>query len=159
MRANYKSTALAVLGVASLAIAVPMSIANAQDPGQRDQRTDQRLQRDLRSDQRPDQPFQRRGGLPGQAPGGMQGMMGRIGGGGTAITQDGVYLYIVQGGQVYKVTKKDLEVVAVGRLPVGPGGPGMDRPPRPGEPGQRRQRGGGAPPPDGLENPLDPPID
>lgn len=151
MRANFKSTALAVLGIAALAIAVPMSIANAQDPGQRTQRSDR--QTDLR-----------RGivvpAQPGQTPGGMQGMMGRMGGGGgTAIAQDGVYLYIVQGGQVFKITKKDLEIVAVGRLPIGsggPGGPGFGGSRRPGEPGQRRQRGGGTPPPDGLDNPLAP---
>ena len=156
MRANFKSTALAVLGIAALAVAVPMSVANAQDPEQRTQQSDQRT-RQGQTDQRTDL---RRGVVApaqqGQRAGGMQGMMGRMGGGGTAITQDGVFLYIVQGGQVFKVTKKDLEVVAVGRLPIGPGGGGFDRPPRPGEPGQRRQRGGGTPPPDGLENPLAP---
>ena len=145
MRANFKSTALAVLGIAALAVAVPMSVASAQDPGQRDQRTDQRFQRGG-----PDR--------PGQAPpGDMQRMMQRMGGGGgTAMTQDQRFLYIVQGNQVFKLTKSELEVVAAGRLPGGRGGPGFDGPPRPGEPGQRRQRGGGTPPPDGLENPLAP---
>ena len=86
--------------------------------------------------------------------------MARMGGGGTAITQDGVYLYIVQGGQLFKVTKKDLEIVAVSRLPAGLG---MDRPPRPGEPGQRRLRGRGGgdrrtPPPDEPGGPI-PPTD
>ena len=154
MRANYKSTALAVLGIAALAIAVPMSVANAQNAGQTDQRTDQRVDRGQQTDQRR--------ALAGrdQAPGGMQGMMGRMGGGGgTAMTQDQAFLYIVQGNQVFKLNKGNLEVVAAGRLPGGPGGGGFDRPPRPGEPGQRRQRGGGTPPPDGLDNPLDPPID
>jgi len=148
MRANFKSTALAVLGIAALAIAVPMSIANAQDPGQRTQRSDR--QTDLR-----------RGivvpAQPGQAPGGMQGMMGRMGGGGgTAMAQDQRFLYIVQGNQVFKLNKGNLEVVAAGRLPGGPGVGGIDRPPRPGEPGQRRRRGGGTPPPDGRDNPFAP---
>ena len=149
MRANFKSTALAVLGVASLAIAVPIGIANAQDPGQR---TDQRVVRGQQTDQR-----RAIAGRDQARAGEMQRMMQRMGGGGgTAIAQDGIYLYIVQGGQVFKVTKKDLEVVAVGRLPIGRG---MDRPPTPGEPGQRRQRGGGGgdrrnPPPESSDNPF-----
>lgn len=157
MRANFKSTALAVLGVASLAIAVPMGIANAQDPGQR---TDQRVQRTDQRAQRTDQRTDLRRAIAGRDQAGageMRRMMQRMGGGGgTAIAQDGIYLYIVQGGQVFKVTKKDLEVVAVGRLPIGRG---MDRPPTPGAPGQRRQRGGGRgvgrnPPPESSDNPF-----
>lgn len=63
-------------------------------------------------------PFQ---GQPGQAPGQFRpgGMMGG-GGGGTAIDSDNTYLYIVQGGQVFKINKGDLKVVAQGQLmPMG----------------------------------------
>lgn len=150
MKANLKSTVLAVLGIASLAVAVPMSIANAQDAGQRGgfaQRGDA-------------QRGQFGAGAP-QRGGDMQGMMQRMGGGGgTAMTQDNQFLYIVQGNQVFKLNKRDLAVVAVGRLPGGPGGP-----PGGGRGGQtdgappRRGGGGGRDiPPPGLPGDPIPPI-
>ena len=152
MRVNLKSTLLAVLGIASLAVAVPMSIANAQDAGQRGgfaQRGDA-------------QRGQFGAGAP-QRGGDMQGMMQRMGGGGgTAMTQDNQFLYIVQGNQVYKLNKRDLSVVAAGRLPGGPRGPGgIDRPGQTDRAAGARRRGGGGTdiPPPGLPGDPIPPID
>jgi hypothetical protein len=130
MRSQFKSTLLSVFGVAALAIAVPMTVANAQDPGtQRRQLEGQRAERfgGQQQDPRMQQMMQQRMGG---------------GGGGSAMVQDNRSLYILQGNQVFKLNKENLQVTAQSMLPMGGrggqqgGGPGTDRV-------GRRQGGGG----------------
>ena len=135
MKTDLKAPILAGLGLVSLAIAIPMGVASAQ---QGDQRVEQRnqtgppqnFQGDQRVEQRPDRP-----GLPGQD------MMPRMGmmGGGAVMESDSAFLYILQGNMLFKVSKNNLEVVGHGSLPMhgGPGGPGG-----PGAPGVRGGGGG-----------------
>ncbi len=124
MKASLKSTILAGFGIAALALAVPVGIAQAQGG------------------------FQRGGAqggapMPGQGgPGGPGMQMRGGGGGGVAMTQDQNFLYVVQGPQVFKLNKRDLSVVAAGRLPMGGGGPGAGGGRRDGDAGPRRGGGG-----------------
>lgn len=87
--------------------------------------------------------FRGQGGQGGQGfpGGGMQMGMGGGGGGGTTMVEEGLYLYIVQGNRVFKLSKQDLKVIAQGELPRAMGGPqpgGL-----PGGPGNRGGGGGG----------------
>jgi hypothetical protein len=58
-------------------------------------------------------------------------MMGM--GGGATMVSDGDFLYVLQGGQLFKVAKGDLTVKAKGSLPMpqpqNPGGPTAPPPP------------------------------
>ena len=79
-----------------------------------------------------------------------------MGGGGQAVMlQDAGSLYILQGNQIYKLSKSDLDVVALGNLPMGMRG-ARDAGPR------QRQRppDGFRPPPDGFGPPdgFEPPA-
>lgn len=104
MQTNLKSTILAAFGLLSLAIAVPMSVANAQGRGGGQQ-----------------------GGGPGG--GGQGGPPPMMGGGAIAVDQQNVY--VLQGPRIFKLDKGTLRVVQQGQLPMGPppggntgGGPG-----------------------------------
>ena len=95
------------------------------------------------------------GGPPGQGgpgfpggpnqPGQFRPGMGGGGGGGSAMVADGAFLYVLQGGMLFKVGKADLKVM--GGTPLMP--PNMGRPGD--EPGNIRtgggRPGGGTPPP------------
>ena len=127
MKSNLRGTILSIAGIAALSVAITMGVANAQ--GQTSDRPGQnQLQR---GQQR---------GLPPQ-------MMG--GGGQAVMLQDAGNLYILQGNQIYKLSKSDLDVVALGNLPMGMRG-ARDAGPR------QRQR-----PPDGFEPPagIEPPLE
>ena len=136
---DWKAPMLAFFGLASLAIAVPVGVAYAQ---QNDQRTGQAAvappQR-VGQDARPDM-FR-----PDQAPN-MQRM--QMGGGPATMVVDNQFLYILQGNQLFKVNKNNLEVVGQGMLPMPmPMMGGDPYQPMPGNPGFRR---GGELPPDGT---------
>lgn len=127
MKSNLRGTILSIAGIAALSVAITMGVANAQ--GQVSDRAGQnQLQR---GQQR---------GMPPQ-------MMG--GGGQAVMLQDGQNLYILQGNRIYKLSKSDLDVVALGNLPMGMRGQ-RDAGPR------DRVR-----PPEPLEPPasIDPPLE
>lgn len=138
MKTSISSIALAVIGVTSLAFAIPLSAARAQ---QREDSAPVQGQRKLEATPRAEQkaePAQAVPGPPGvpfeggyampapsQAmPGGpppMQ-MWGGGGMGGPAVmVVDGMNLYILRGDRLYKVNKGNLSVTLEGILP--------DRPP------------------------------
>lgn len=133
MKNNLKAPLLAVLGLASLAVAVPMGVAYAQDQGQRPP-----VQRDQRGQLAP--PAMQREQMD---------MMQRMGpGGGATMAVDQQFLYILMGNRLFKVNKNTLEVVGQGMLPMGgPGGPGgfggQEVAPPQGGAGIRRGGGGG----------------
>lgn len=86
-------------------------------------------------------------GQPGAAgPRGGQGGPGGFGGGGfgggfgggTAMVEDSNFLYILQGGSIYKVAKGDLRVISTGELPR----PQIQFQPGQGVPGGRGGQGG-----------------
>lgn len=142
MKNSLKAPILATFGIASLAVAIPLSVANAQDQPPRQER------------------LQRRGdAAPEGQQGGPGGMMMRMGGGGAPVMiDDAQNLYILAGNRLFKVSKSDLDVVAEGMLPMGPppGGGGFEPggpPPEEGQPGIRQRRGGGD---DDLRLPGDP---
>ncbi|HXH59895.1 MAG TPA: hypothetical protein VNI20_00905 [Fimbriimonadaceae bacterium] len=155
MKNNLKSTILATLGIASLAVAVPFGVAHAQDAGQQPPQTDRRGQ------QTPPPLDQRRNDRLG----GQQGLaapeaLRRMGPGNATMVVDQQFLYILMGNQMFKVNKNTLEVVGHGMLPMGgPGGPerpgGFGGGPQGGPPqgGSGVRRGGGG---DDLELPGDP---
>jgi hypothetical protein len=128
---DWKAPILATVGLASLAIAIPVGLANAQvpPPGQGGQRGQAGGE------------FQRPPGQPGNPD--MQMMQrGMMGGGGQAtMVTDNQFLFILQGNMLYKVNKNNLEVIGQGMLPMpqpmGRGGAGG------GAPGTRGGGGGG----------------
>ena len=137
MKTSVSSIALAVIGIGSLAFAIPMSVARAQKSGESPKvvtpapSVGQQQYQDIQ--QRPGGPPAQGqpgfGGPPGQA--GMMQNRGMGGGGGATMVADGDSLYILQGNHLFKVGKSDLKVVKEGILPMpGPMGGG-----RPGEPG------------------------
>ena len=140
MKSNLRGTILSIAGIAALSVAITMGVANAQG---RD--TDRAGQNQLQRGQ------QR--GMPPQ-------MMG--GGGQAVMIQDGQNLYVLQGNQIYKLSKSDLDVVALGNLPMGMRGQ-RDAGPR----NRQRPPDGFGPPPDdfgpsdGFEPPagIDPPLE
>lgn len=153
MNKNLRAPILATLGIASLAVAIPLSIANAQDQQPRPER----LQRQGAPDQFQGRPGQ--GGFGQGEPGG-PGMMMRGGMGGSPVMiDDQQNLYVLAGNRLFKVSKANLDVVAEGMLPMGPqpGGPGGFEPGGPppveGQPGIRQQRRGGG---EDLRLPGDP---
>lgn len=136
---DWKAPILAVVGIASLAIAIPMGVANAQVSDQQPPPTQQRGQGGL---QRGDQ-----GGIA--APGGEMMQRQMMGGGGPAtMVTDNQYLYVLQGNTLYKINKVNLEVLGQGQLPMpqmGRGGGGFEGAPgvRSGGGGATRAGGGG----------------
>ena len=159
MSTNWKAPVLAFLGLAALAVAVPVSVANAQEKAQNTQdiqqtgqtTTGQRTQRTVQDYYQDPARFQQRGQGAGQdfrqgqppQQGGPDMMMqrGMMGMGPATMVVDNQFLYILQGNQIYKVNKNTLEVVATGMLPM----------PMPGQPrfgggpdGAPGVRGGGA---------------
>lgn len=118
MRKNMSSIVLAVIGVSALSIALPMSIASAQQAGParvagsapQDQQFAAPPPRQNRGQATaPGQPF------PQQNPGiGM-----RQGGfGGATMVDDDQNLYILQGNRLFKVSKSDLKVLKESNLPM-----------------------------------------
>jgi hypothetical protein len=138
MKTNWKAPILAGLGLVSLAVAIPMGVANAQ---QADQDPQQRGQ-GLPPVQGGPPQGQFRGDMPPEMQrGDMMQRMGGMGGGPAAMVTDNAFLYILQGNNLYKVNKNNLEVIGQGMLPMpGPmGGPGGG----PGAPGVRSGGAGG----------------
>lgn len=96
-------------------------------------------------------------GQPGGVPGaggqfrpGAGGFIGGGGGGGTAMDSDNNYLYIVQGGQLFKIAKSDLKIMNSIPLMMAPGRDGFAVPEGPAPFGGPQRRGGGGaatPPP------------
>jgi translation initiation factor IF-2 len=125
-------TALAVGGIAlvSLSVGVTLKASQAQTaPPPPD--------RQVRQPGQGQPPFP---GQPGQGPqGGLQRPM-QIGGGGggAAMVEDNAFLYVLQGGRLFKVQKSDLKIAAEAML----GGPPRD--------GRGGFGGPGAPPPGGA---------
>ena len=132
MKSNLRGTILSIAGIAALSVAITMGVANAQ--GQASDRPGQnQLQR-----------------------GQQRGLPQMMGGGGQAVMlQDAGNLDILQGNQIYKLSESDLDVVALGNLPMGMRG-ARDAGPR------QRQRppDGFRPPPDGFGSPdgFEPPA-
>lgn len=150
MNKNFTGPILAGFGLLSLSIALPLSLANAQQAGPT-RAVPPPQQRDLPPDF-VQQPERVRQGFPGQQPGqGFQpgqgpigGGMQMMGGGPATMIDDQENIYILRGNQLFKVRKSDLRVVAQGELPFqGPRpmpAPGVEgAPTRP----ERGQRGGG----------------
>jgi hypothetical protein len=109
MKTNWKAPILAGLGLVSLAIAIPIGVANAQ---QADQDPQQRGQGLPPVQGGPPQGGQFRGDMPPEMQrGDMMQRMGGMGGGPAAMVTDNAFLYILQGNQLYKVNKNNLEVV------------------------------------------------
>ncbi len=132
MNKNLRAPILAVLGIASLAVAVPLSVAKAQDQPPRPER------------------IQRAGGpgdnslIQGRPDAGMMQRMGP--GGAPVMIDDAQNLYILAGNRLFKVDKSSFDVVAEGMLPTGQpprGGFEGTPPPFEGQPGIRRGGGGG----------------
>jgi hypothetical protein len=129
---DWKAPMLAFFGLASLAIAVPVGVAYAQQSDQRTgqvqsappQRAGQTTRPDvIRRDQAPN--------------------MQRMGGGPATMVVDNAFLYVLQGNHLYRVNKNTLEVVGQGMLPM-PMPMGYDPSMAPSTVGPRR--GGGVPP-------------
>lgn len=141
MKTNWKAPILAGFGLVSLAVAIPMGVANAQQ-------NDQAAGGQQRGQGAPPVQGQFRGDLPPDMQrGDMMQRMGGMGGGPAAMVTDNAFLYILQGNQLYKVNKNNLEVVGQGMLPMpgpmgGPGAPGV-RSGGPGAGGPPRTSGGG----------------
>lgn len=130
---DWKAPILATIGLVSLAVAIPIGIANAQGAatvgGQRppDQGGPQRTQGGFAT---PDMmPMQRQ-------------MMG--GGGQATMVTDNQFLFILQGNTLYKVNKNNLEVIGQGMLPMPMGPRGGFDGGAPGAPGVRSGGAGGA---------------
>lgn len=148
MKTNWKAPILAGLGLVSLSIAIPMGVARAQ---QGDPDPQQRGGGAPPVQGGPPQGGQFRGDMPPEMQrGDMMQRMGGMGGGPAAMVTDNAFLYILQGNQLYKVNKNNLEVVGQGMLPMpmpmgGPGGPGAPgvRSGGPGAGGPPRTGGGG----------------
>jgi len=133
---DWKAPMLAFFGLASLAIAVPVGVAYAQQSDQRTGQVQSAPPQRAGQTTRPD--VIRRD----QAPTTM-----RMGGGPATMVVDNAFLYVLQGNHLFKVNKNTLEVVGQGMLPMqmdggmrgGFGGGGV-LPPAAGT------RGGGVPP-------------
>lgn len=118
MQRNVSSALLAAVGIVTLSVALPLSIARAQQAGPQD------VAPASPQDQRFAAPpaAQQRGGAPMVAPGGGQfgGGMARGGGmGGATMVDDDAHLYILQGNRLFKVGKSDLRVLKEAMLPMG----------------------------------------
>ncbi|MEX2244978.1 MAG: hypothetical protein WD716_14170 [Fimbriimonadaceae bacterium] len=134
---------LAFFGLASLAIAVPVGVAYAQQSDQRTGQVQSLPPQRAGQETRPD--VLRRD----QAPTTM-----RMGGGPATMVVDNAFLYVLQGNHLYRVNKNTLEVVGQGMLPMQMGydplAPSTAGPRRGGgEPPTAGVRGGGDLPPEG----------
>ena len=133
MKTSISSIALAVIGVTSLAFAMTMSVARAQDFGGQAKTADPAQNfggqaktadpaQNFGGQAQPGFPPQNGFGNPGQAfPGQAPQPQMRGGGMGGQVTMvaDGDSLYILQGGHLLKVAKGDLRVVREAMLPIG----------------------------------------
>jgi len=137
---DWKAPILATVGLVSLAIAIPIGVANAQGAATTTQ-----------GQRPPDQGGFQRAGQGGGAvavPGGdMMMQRGMMGGGPATMVTDNQFLYVLQGNTLYKINKNNLEVIGQGMLPMPmPMGRGGFEGGPPGAPGVRAG-GGGTPPP------------
>jgi hypothetical protein len=130
---DWKAPMLAFFGLASLAIAVPVGVAYAQQSDQRTGQVQNAPPQRAGQETRPD--VIRRDQAPN---------MQRMGGGPATMVVDNAFLYVLQGNQLYKVNKNTLEVVGHGMLPMPMPMGGDQFAPMPGGPGIRR--GGDLPP-------------
>lgn len=119
---TQRNQILAAVGLAALALAVPLSTARAQEGS-----TSTKPAQEAPEPQQGGQ-FGGPGAPPPPGPGGFQGQPGQMrqGIGGTAtMVLDNTHLYILRGNTLYKVNKADLKVQGTGELPMPqpPGGP------------------------------------
>ena len=135
MRSNLSSIVLAVVGLTSLSVALPLSIARAQQAGLATAAP--ASPQDQRFVAPPAEQTRGANAVPGQPgqfqPGG--GMMRGAGMGASTMLDDDSSLYVLQGNRLFKINKSDLRVVKEGMLP---GQPPMARP------GDQQGFGGGA---------------
>jgi len=132
MKTSISSIALAVIGISSLAFAIPMSVARAQDQGKPGAPPVEQPKPDT-AVAPPAQQFgggQAQPGFPTQAnpftpspgqpmPGGpMPQMRGGGMGGPATMVADGDSLYILRGEHLFKVSKSDLRITKVGGIPM-----------------------------------------
>jgi hypothetical protein len=124
MKTN-RNQVLAVLGIAALAVSLPMAAARAQ-AGPADAPSEQQAQPGGPPPPPGGQFGGQRGGLPQNPPAGPGGgfqqpnqvRAGAMLGGNATMVLDNSHLYILRGNTLYRVNKSDLRVSATGELPM-----------------------------------------